>query len=88
MSDTAKLCADCHHLRIHPKIQRHGPICGSTAFAPDLVTGEPVRNCSVERTMPHGTCGTAGNLFEPRNDETFVVWVSRPGLLLDFGFTA
>lgn len=66
---------------------RHGPICGSLSFAPNPVTGEPARNCEMERQRPAGECGVEGHLFEPRDPLTWVAWVSRPGPLLAAGYT-
>lgn len=88
-SQTAVLpvCADCHHLRINPKSQRHGPVCASSAFACDPVTGEPEKNCAFERISPDGSCGPEGKLFLPRDQSTYVVWVSRSSPLLDSGYT-
>lgn len=87
MNTTAPLCADCQHLRVNPQNKRHGPICASSAFAADLVTGDPIHNCELERTRDAGLCGAAGTLFEQRNPHTYVTWVSRPGPLLDAGVT-
>lgn len=88
MSHVQKLCADCQHMRINPKNKRHGPVCAASAFAVDLVSGDPVRCCGSERLVKSGPCGLQGLLFKQRDPGSYVAWISRPGPLLDAGLTA
>jgi hypothetical protein len=81
MYPSQKICADCQHLRLHPKYTRHGALCGSPAFAINPVTGEPAQNCEMQRARPDGKCGVDGKLFEQRDAASWVAWVSRPGVM-------
>jgi hypothetical protein len=87
VSSTQRLCADCQRLRITPLAHWPRPLCAAPNFLFDPVMGDPQRDCVRERILSAGVCGISGVLFQKRDPGTWQAWLSRPGVLLDAGYT-